>query len=136
MNRILAEFGLGGEHSHIINGHVPVKKGESPIHCGGKLLVIDGGFSRAYQSETGIAGYTLIFNSWGVRLVAHEPFTSTEDAIRFGTDIHSDRVMVEQYTTRLRIADTDLGSGIRERIRELEMLLEAYRSGQIAERTR
>ena len=136
VNRILTEFGLGGEHSHIINGHVPVKKGESPIHCGGKLLVIDGGFSRAYQSETGIAGYTLIFNSWGVRLVAHEPFTSTEDAIRFGTDIHSDRVMVEQYTTRLRIADTDLGSGIRERIRELEMLLEAYRSGQIAERTR
>ncbi len=131
---ILAEFGLTGEHCHIINGHVPVKRGESPIHCGGKLLVIDGGFSRAYQGETGIAGYTLIFNSWGLRLVAHEPFTSTEEAIRFGTDIHSDRVMVEKFTQRLLIADTDIGADIRERIDELEQLLAAYRSGDIVEK--
>ncbi|MGN0254701.1 MAG: fructose-1,6-bisphosphatase [Chordicoccus sp.] len=134
IDSILAEFGLSGSHCHIINGHVPVRKGESPVHCGGKLLVIDGGFSRAYQGETGIAGYTLIFNSWGLRLVAHEPFTSTEDAIRYGTDIHSDRVMVEQYTNRLLIADTDQGKQIKERIGEIETLLAAYRSGEIIEK--
>ena len=89
---------------------------------------------RAYQGETGIAGYTLIFNSWGLRLVAHEPFTSTEDAIRYGTDIHSDRVMVEQYTNRLLIADTDQGKQIKERIGEIETLLAAYRSGEIIEK--
>ena len=136
VDSILSEFGLEGPHCHIINGHVPVKKGQSPIHCGGKLLVIDGGFSKAYQGTTGIAGYTLIYNSWGVRLVAHEPFTSTEDAIRFGTDIHSDRVMVEQYPGRLSIADTDAGQDLRERIEELEVLLDAYRSGTIVEKTR
>lgn len=134
IDSILAEFGLSGSHCHIINGHVPVRKGESPVHCGGKLLVIDGGFSKAYQGETGIAGYTLIFNSWGLRLVAHEPFTSTEDAIRYGTDIHSDRVMVEQYTNRLLIADTDQGKQIKERIGEIETLLAAYRSGEIIEK--
>lgn len=136
VDSILAEFGLSGPHCHIINGHVPVKKGESPVHCGGKLLVIDGGFSRAYQGETGIAGYTLIFNSRGLRLVAHEPFTSTEDAIRYGTDIHSDNVMVEQYSQRLRIADTDAGKEVKERIEEIETLLTAYRSGEILEKTR
>ena len=134
VDAILTEFGLSGSHCHIINGHVPVRKGESPVHCGGKLLVIDGGFSKAYQGETGIAGYTLIFNSWGLRLVAHEPFTSTEDAIRYGTDIHSDRVMVEQYTNRLLIADTDQGKQIKERIGEIETLLAAYRSGEIIEK--
>ena len=118
IDSILAEFGLSGSHCHIINGHVPVRKGESP----------------AYQGETGIAGYTLIFNSWGLRLVAHEPFTSTEDAIRYGTDIHSDRVMVEQYTNRLLIADTDQGKQIKERIGEIETLLAAYRSGEIIEK--
>ncbi len=134
VERILDEFGLRGEHCHIINGHVPVKKGEQPMRCGGRVLIIDGGFSKAYQGETGIAGYTLIFNSWGLRLVAHEPFTSTEDAILRGTDIHSDRVMVEKYTTRLTVGDTDRGQDLRERIRELEELLEAYRSGRIAEK--
>ena len=80
---ILKEFGLEGEESHIINGHVPVrlKDGESPVKCGGKVLVIDGGFSKAYQKETGIAGYTLIYNSYGLILAAHEPFESTESAI-------------------------------------------------------
>lgn len=134
VSSILKEFGLSGDHCHIINGHVPVKKGEKPMRCDGKVLIIDGGFSKAYQGETGIAGYTLIFNSWGLRLVAHEPFTSTEDAIRQGTDIHSDRVMVEQYTQRLTVGDTDAGERIKERISELEALLEAYRSGMIAEK--
>lgn len=136
MDSIMAEFGVSGEHNHIINGHVPVKKGERPMHCNGKVLIIDGGFSKAYQGETGIAGYTLIFNSWGLRLVAHEPFTSTEDAIRRGTDIHSDEVMVEKYTTRLTVGDTDRGVKIRRSIQDLEMLLAAYRSGQIAEKER
>ena len=131
---ILEEFGLTDETSHIINGHVPVKRGESPIHCGGKLLVIDGGFSKAYQGQTGIAGYTLIYNSFGVRLVAHEAFTSREDAVSFGTDIHSDKVMVERYPHRLSIADTDRGKQLMERIAELEKLLEAYRQGEIVEK--
>ncbi len=134
IDKILKEFGLEGGHCHIINGHVPVKKGEKPMKCNGKVLIIDGGFSKAYQGETGIAGYTLIFNSWGLRLVAHEPFTSTEDAIRRGTDIHSDRVMVEQYTQRLTVGDTDAGKHIRERIADMERLLDAYRSGMIAEK--
>ena len=134
VDSILAEFGLTGEHSHIINGHVPVRKGESPMKCGGKVLVIDGGFSRAYQGETGIAGYTLIFNSWGMMLVAHDPFTSAEDAIRTGSDIHSDRVMVEQMPQRLKVGDTDAGKRLKERIGELEELLEAYRSGVIVEK--
>ncbi len=132
---IMEEFGISMEGGHIINGHVPVKKGDSPIHCGGRLLVIDGGFSRAYQGQTGIAGYTLIFNSWGLRLVAHEPFTSTEEAILHGTDIHSDKVMVKLFTKRLQISDTDNGAALRERIGELETLVEAYRSGLIAEKT-
>ena len=96
--------------------------------------VIVGGFSKAYQGETGIAGYTLIFNSWGLRLVEHKPFTSTDDAIRYGTDIHSDKVMVERYTKRLQIADTDEGTQLKERIAELEKLLLAYRSGIIVEK--
>lgn len=134
VDMILKEFGLSGEHCHIINGHVPVKRGDSPIHCGGKLLVIDGGFSKAYQGQTGIAGYTLIFNSWGMRLVEHKPFTSTDDAIKYGTDIHSDRVMIERYTTRLLIRDTDQGARLQERIDELHKLLAAYRSGLILEK--
>lgn len=131
---ILEEFGLSGEHTHIINGHVPVKKGQTPTKCRGKVLIIDGSFSKAYQGTTGIAGYTLTFNSWGLRLVAHEPFTSMEDAVISGTDIHSDSVMVEQYPHRLTVGDTDEGEKIRESIKELEWLLEAYRSGEIAQR--
>lgn len=90
---ILNEFGLDGKSpsAHIINGHMPVhlKSGETPIKCGGRVLMIDGGMSRPYQRETGIAGYTLVSNSYGMRLVAYEPFSSTEDAIRNETDIHS-----------------------------------------------
>lgn len=135
MNRVLSAFGLG-EDAHIVNGHVPVRQssGESPVKCGGKVLVIDGGFSRAYQPTTGIAGYTLIFNSWGMMLVAHKPFTSAEEAIREETDIHSDRIMIMNAPHRLHVADTDRGMELQERIRELTELLGAYRSGLIAER--
>ena len=91
IDNILAEFGLTGPDSHIINGHVPVKqiKGESPVRCGGKLLSIDGGFSKPYQKTTGIAGYTLTYNSYGMVLVAHEPFKSMMDAVTEETDVHS-----------------------------------------------
>ncbi len=135
MNRILREFGLG-EDAHIVNGHVPVlqSSGESPVKCGGKVLIIDGGFSKAYQKVTGIAGYTLIYNSWGMQLVAHKPFTSKEDAILNETDIHSDRIMVMNAPHRMRVADTDTGKELKERIAELKELLKAYRSGLIGER--
>lgn len=135
INAILNEFGLDEKDSHIINGHVPVelKKGESPIKCGGKLMIIDGGFSKAYQSKTGIAGYTLVYNSHGMRLVAHEPFDSKEAAIINETDIHSDSVIVESASQRLLVADTDTGREIRESISRLEELLNAYRDGVINE---
>ncbi len=137
VNKILLEFGLDSRFSHIINGHVPVeqKKGESPIKCGGKLMVIDGGFSKAYQSKTGIAGYTLVYNSHGMRLVAHEPFESTEDAILKETDVFSDSVIVETSAFRLRVADTDTGYDLRESIYQLEELLKAYQDGTIIEKS-
>ena len=136
IEKILKEFGLDASHSHIVNGHVPVerKKGESPIKCGGKLLIIDGGFSKAYQDKTGIAGYTLVVNSYGMRLVAHEPFESTESAILHESDIFSDSVILETTTQRQKIADTDIGAELRETIHQLEELLQAYRDGTIIER--
>jgi fructose-1,6-bisphosphatase-3 len=135
MNHILQEFGLGAD-AHIVNGHVPVlqSSGESPVKCGGKVLVIDGGFSKAYQSKTGIAGYTLIYNSYGMMLVAHKPFTSAEDAIAKETDIHSERIMVKMAPHRMHVGDTDNGKALKERIDELMELLEAYRSGRIIEK--
>ena len=136
LNRILQEFGLDTKKSHIINGHVPVelKKGETPIKCEGKLLIIDGGFSKAYQSKTGIAGYTLVANSHGMRLVAHEPFESTEAAILHESDIFSDSTVVETAPTRIRVSDTDVGAELRESIKQLELLLQAYRAGTIIEK--
>lgn len=136
IEKILGEFGLDASHSHIVNGHVPVerKKGESPIKCGGKLLIIDGGFSKAYQDKTGIAGYTLVVNSYGMRLVAHEPFESTESAILHESDIFSDSVILETTTQRQKIADTDIGAELRETIHQLKELLQAYRDGTIIER--
>ncbi len=136
IEKILQEFGLDGRDSHIVNGHVPVerKKGESPIKCGGKLLIIDGGFSKAYQDKTGIAGYTLVVNSYGMRLVAHEPFESTESAILHESDIFSDSVILETTTHRQKISDTDVGAELRETIHQLEELLQAYRDGTIIER--
>ena len=135
MDGILEEFGLHGKDVHIINGHVPVHhaSGESPIKCGGKVLVIDGGFSRAYQKETGIAGYTLIYNSYGLMLSAHEPFTTTEAAVRDEADIISNRVAVELTQRRKLVGDTDTGNDLRERIEELKRLLQAYRDGIIIE---
>lgn len=133
---ILTEFGLPENNTHIVNGHVPVKskKGESPIKCNGRVLVIDGGFSKAYQKETGIAGYTLIYNSHGMILAAHEPFESREAAIEKESDIHSDSIMVTEVLHRVMVKDTDHGKYIKKQIAELEMLLEAYRNGSIAEK--
>lgn len=137
VDKILKEFGLDVAKSHIVNGHVPVerKKGESPIKCGGKLLVIDGGFSKAYQNKTGIAGYTLVANSHGMRLVSHEPFESTEAAIRNESDIFSDSIVVETALQRLCVADTDIGAELKESIYQLEELLLAYRNGDIIEKS-
>lgn len=128
---ILREFGLDENTSHIINGHVPVriKFGESPIKGGGKLLVIDGGLSKPYHPKTGIAGYTLIFNSYGLHLVTHEPFESTQKAIEKELDIHSVSDFIEKTPTRLYVDDTDKGADLRGRIADLENLIEAYRSG-------
>lgn len=134
-SRILQEFGVNPEKGHILNGHVPVKvkKGESPVKANGKLLVIDGGFAKAYQTKTGIAGYTLIYNSWGLLLAAHQPFQSTEKAIEEEVDIHSQTRILEQRMNRIRIADTDTGEEIRREIEDLKALLKAYRSGAIKE---
>jgi Uncharacterized protein conserved in bacteria len=134
-NMIFKEFGLNPKTSHIINGHVPVKikKGESPIKANGKLLVIDGGFSRAYQSQTGIAGYTLIYNSYGLLLVSHEPFESTQKAIEEEKDILSTTIVLEQEVERKRVGDTDNGKELKIQIEDLELLLDAYRKGIIKE---
>lgn len=136
IEKILKEFGLDTKESHIVNGHMPVqlKKGETPIKGGGKLFIIDGGLSKAYQSKTGIAGYTLVYNSYGLRLVSHEPFKSMEEAIRSESDIHSDSSIVETVRKRRLVADTDVGLELKERIRELEELLQAYRDGAIIEK--
>lgn len=134
--RILKEFNLDPECSHIINGHVPVKSksGESPIKANGKLIVIDGGFSRAYQRTTGIAGYTLIYNSYGLLLVSHDPFESTQKAIEEEKDIHSTTMVLEKELVRKRVKDTDEGELMKTQIKDLEMLLKAYRLGYIKER--
>lgn len=135
-DRILDEFGVKGEHRHIINGHVPVRvgKGETPIKADGRLMVIDGGFSRVYHNRTGIAGYTLVYHSKGFELVQHEPFTSTEEAILNGTDIHGTTQIVEMMGRREMVRDTDIGRGIMIKISDLERLLAAYRKGIIKER--
>lgn len=133
---ILKEFGLDSPESRIINGHVPVeaRKGELPVRCGGRLIVIDGGFSKAYQPKTGIAGYTLTYNSYGFLLAAHEPFESVEKAVETGSDIHSETVLVQHVERRKTVADTDIGKEIKENIRQLEELLHAYRIGELAEK--
>ncbi|MEK6265208.1 MAG: fructose-1,6-bisphosphatase [Clostridium sp.] len=134
-NNILTEFGLCITESHIINGHIPVKtkQGESPIKANGKLLVIDGGFSKAYQPETGIAGYTLIYNSYGLLLASHAPFESRQRAIDEGKDILSSTIVLETSTSRKRVIDTDVGLEIKDQIKDLELLLTAYRKGLIKE---
>ena len=131
---ILDEFGVTGSHRHIINGHVPVRilKGEQPIRANGKMMVIDGGFSKAYQPKTGIAGYTLVYHSRGFQLVQHEPYTSTEQAVREGHDIKSTTQIVEMSSRRMLVKDTDKGKEIKTQISDLKKLLYAYRTGIIA----
>ncbi len=132
---ILREFGLDPSESRIINGHVPVKKknGESPIKANGKMIVIDGGFSKAYQKQTGIAGYTLIYNSYGLQLVSHERFSSTEESIMKEKDILSTTLVVEQKLKRKTVEDTDIGRELQAQIKDLKELLLIYRKGIIKE---
>ncbi len=136
-DKILTEFSLGGQGSHIINGHIPIKKsnGENPIKANGKLIVIDGGFCHAYQSTTGIGGYTLIYNAEGIRISAHEPFTGKINAVKNNADIISDTVVFEYTDDKILVKDTDQGEVIKHRIRDLLELEEAFQMGQIKERT-
>ena len=132
---ILREFGLEGPHCHIINGHVPVKakKGESPIKGGGKLIVIDGGFCKAYQPTSGIAGYTLISDSYSYRIVSHQPFAGRKNAIRENFDITSTSQIFERYEKRQKVSDSDIGCQLQSQIDDLTDLLEAYRAGAVTE---
>lgn len=129
--RILAEFGLASRESCIVNGHTPIRvtHGESPLKAGGKLVVIDGGFCRAYQKTTGIAGYTLIANSHGMRLMSHQPFTSLKDAQETGRDIHSQSFEFSSYPKRKYVRDTDRGRQLAERMSDLIQLLSAWQNG-------
>lgn len=133
---LLEEFGVVGQHRHIINGHVPVKvgKGEQAIRAHGKLMVIDGGFSKSYHSETGIAGYTLVYHSRGLQLVQHEPFSSTQEAIEEGKDIISTIQIVELSGSRVLVKDTDKGAELRIQVEDLKRLLVAYQNGMIREK--
>lgn len=133
--KVLEEFGIDSTKGHIICGHIPVKfkAGESPIKANGKLFIIDGGLSKAYQRTTGIAGYTLRYSSYGLTLVAHEPFTSRENAIINETDLHSERQIVEKVERKL-IKDTDKGKELKDQIADLEKLLDAYKNGSISEK--
>lgn len=135
-DRILDAFEVKGTNRHIINGHVPVHvmNGENPIKANGKLMVIDGGFSKAYHNETGIAGYTLVYHSRGFQLVQHAPFTSAADAIQKGTDITSTTMIVEMSSHRMLVEDTDKGDELRTQIEDLKELLYTYRHGFIKEK--
>ena len=135
-NKILENFGADIEEGHIINGHIPVKvkDGESPVRAKGKLIVIDGGFSKAYQPTTGIAGYTLTYNSNGLVLAVNEPFESKQKAIEEGSDIKSEIILQENVKMRKRVKDTDIGTRLCKEIDELKMLLSAYREGILKEK--
>lgn len=132
---VLREFGLTGDFSHIINGHIPVKSkdGESPVKGGGKLFIIDGGFCQAYQKTTGIAGYTLIYNSNVMKISTHEPFDGKKNAIKYNKDILSATIVSDQLDHRLKIKETDIGKKLQKNIDKLQMLLDAYRQGIIKE---
>lgn len=131
---ILKEFGATGKYSKIINGHVPVeiKNGQTPVKAGGKVLMIDGGFSKAYHDKTGMAGYTLAIDSHGMWLVQHEKFESKAKAIALETDIISDTFTVEEFDTRMYVRDTDNGKRLMEEVRDLDELLDAYREGELS----
>lgn len=135
-NKLLEQFGANPKEGHIINGHVPVKvkDGETPLRAGGKAIVIDGGFSKAYQETTGIAGYTLSYNSNGLVLVENEPFESKQKAIDEGTDIKTEIILRENVEKRKCVADTDIGKKLNEEIQDLKRLLSAYREGVIKEK--
>ncbi len=135
-DKIMKEFGLDPDSSHIINGHMPVKikAGENPVKGNGKLIIIDGGFARAYQSTTGIAGYTLVYNSYCLRLVTHLPFEGKEKALIEETDVHSNETVVATFKHRMRVKDTDNGKVLRENVEDLKKLLMAYREGIIREK--
>ncbi|MGM9620272.1 MAG: fructose-bisphosphatase class III, partial [Bacteroidaceae bacterium] len=137
-DRILDAFGVQGDNRHIINGHVPVHaaQGENPIKAGGRLMVIDGGFAKAYHDTTGIAGYTLVYHSRGFQLIQHEPFTSTREAIMKQTDIKSSTQIVEMSGKRIRVKDTDKGQLLQTQIDELRQLLHAYRHGILKENSK
>ena len=134
VENIVAEFGLDPKTAHIINGHMPVNKGTNPVHAEGRAIVIDGGFAKAYQKKTGIAGYSLIYNSQGFMLAAHEPFISKEMAIQQEVDIHSTPVAQEKFTSRILNKDTDLGRELGKKVEALKKLLYAYRTGLIPQR--
>lgn len=133
VDSIFAEFGAKGENAHIINGHVPIHhtEGESPVKCNGKVILIDGGFSQPYHKVTGIAGYTLIYNSYGLMLTAHEPFKSVDATIRSGRDMQTNQVAKEVSQKRILVGDTDNGKRLRENIKDLKELIKAYRDGTI-----
>ena len=134
--RILEEFGVDTKSGHIINGHTPVKekKGESPLKAEGKLIVIDGGFSKAYQPTTGLGGYTLLYNSFGMQLVSHQPFTSIKNALINEIDIVSTRRIVDQELERKTVRETDVGQLLTNQVKDLEQLLQAYQEGEIVEK--
>ena len=135
-NKILENFESNIEEGHIINGHMPVKAkdGESPIKANGKMIVIDGGFAKAYQSTTGIAGYTLTYNSHGLILAMNEPFESKCKAIEEGLDIRSQTILKENIVNRKKVSDTDIGKKLKEEVEDLKKLLSAYRSGVLKEK--
>ncbi|WP_455136403.1 fructose-1,6-bisphosphatase [Thermophilibacter sp.] len=134
--RVLEEFGCDPERGHVINGHTPVHAGagERPVRAGGRLLIIDGGFCRAYHGTTGIAGYTLIADPRGMRIKAHRPFASIADVLDLNADIMSDDDRFELEPVPLTVGDTDTGADIRSQIADLRALLDAYRRGELAER--
>lgn len=131
--KIFDEFSVKGDNRHIINGHVPIhhQEGENPVKCGGRVIIIDGGFSRPYHKVTGIAGYTLIYNSYGLMLTAHEPFRSVGEAIKDCTDMQTHRVASEVADRRILVGDTDNGVKIKDSISDLKELINAYRSGEV-----
>ena len=136
--RVLAAFGGDVERGHIINGHTPVKvrKGERPLMAKGKLIVIDGGMSEAYQPVTGIAGYTLIANSHELLLASHEAFMPAGELIRQGTDVTPHTERIETFPERVLITDTDTGAMLRGQLEDLQKLVDAYRRGALVEQAR
>ncbi len=131
--KVLSEFGISGARSHIINGHIPVKKGENPIKAGGRLILIDGGFCHAFLGRTGIAGYTLIYNSEGMRISAHNPFPGIWAAVEKNADIAYDTAVFETSKERIKVINTDEGTKIIDKISDLMLLKEAYEKGEITE---